>query len=414
MSVTNLHGLGDIYQPNRSHKHISSEDIAQTPPKQNKRKIFSGEDPLTNQSLLELSSDVEELIAEGAAWQLPSVDEFTQRIKRLKTLNVPLTGPILSSNNLNSILRANQLIKNLAAADSRLDTLCLNALCVESLESLNLRGCDLLSPSDVVNFLSRTSRLKELYLTGSLATPEVAIAISKHCRQLELLDFSNAKNIPESSYLRIAQNCPRLREVCMSCSEHFSDRVLIEFLEKCIGLVKINACRTEVTNVSLYRIETLNRPIHAINVSCCKNITKEGLESLLRVSKDSLEDLNVNGMNIGYWILDLLAFYHPPLVTFNLMSMEDRGSSPTAALLLKAVEKLSSPNPQIREMKIANFHGVNYEILKKLITLCPTVKVIYASSEQLGDFAEGCKLDEDGFQKKFQEEYGVSVSRLTC
>jgi hypothetical protein len=412
MAVMNSYNLGDNYQPNRDHKHISSREGAQKSPNQNKRKIFSREAPLTNQSLLELSSDVEELVARGSAWQLASVDEFTKRIKRLKTLDVRLTGPLLSSSNLNGILKTNQLIKNLAGADSFLDASCLNALCAKSIESLNLRSCDLLSPSDVVNFLSRTAQLKELFLTGSLATPEVAIAISKYCPQLEVLDFSNAVNIPESFYLKIAQNCPRLRKISVSCSDHFSDCVLIEFLEKCTGLVKINACRTEITDASLYKIETLNRHIQTINISCCKNITKKGLESLLRVSKDSLEDLNVNGMDIGLWILDLLCTYHPPLGTLNLMSMEDHGSSPRAALLLKTIKKLSLPNPRIREMKIANFHGVDYEVLKKLITLCPTVKAIYASSGQLGDFAESCGVDEEAFRKKFQEECGVSVSRL--
>ncbi len=139
-------------------------------PLESKTKKFSRHEPLTNKALLTLSTDLEELSARDAAWQLKEVKEFTHRIKRLKTLDLGLTSPKLSSTHLTDVLQANQLIKHLIVPDSELDASGLKSLSPLLTESLNIRGCDNLSPEDVINFLSKSLIIKEVLLNRSLAT----------------------------------------------------------------------------------------------------------------------------------------------------------------------------------------------------------------------------------------------------
>src|SRR6202007_3303351 len=75
---------------------------------QSKKRTFSRETPLTNSSLTELSPDLEVLSAQGLSWQLnesKDIEEFTTRIKRLKTLNVNLTFDTLPSKSLTEVLK---------------------------------------------------------------------------------------------------------------------------------------------------------------------------------------------------------------------------------------------------------------------------------------------------------------------
>ncbi|MBA3239135.1 MAG: hypothetical protein H0T62_12410 [Parachlamydiaceae bacterium] len=373
-------------------------------------KKFSRQEPLTKDTLLALSVDLEELVARGPSWQLKEVDEFTHRIKRLKTLDLGLTRRVLPSNLLTEVLNANKLIKNLIVPDSNIDASGLNSLSPLT-ESLNIKGCDYLSPDDVINFLSKSSQIKEVRLNRSLATAKVAEAIANHCPQLEILDFSEAVGISETSYLKIARKCPGLKEIFFYYSENFSDLVLTEFLEKCKELTKIHAANTNVTDIFLYKIGHLNRAIKKIDLSYCKNITRDGLEALLKVSKDSLENLLVGGVEMDLWMIDLLSTYHPPLTWFSFKSIKDYGIHPRASVLLKIIGELSCPVPRIQEINITNFSNVDYNVLTKLIDLCGTIKVVYANRQQIWDFAEsqGLGQEEEPFQKKFEDEFGVKI-----
>ncbi|MBA3238834.1 MAG: hypothetical protein H0T62_10895 [Parachlamydiaceae bacterium] len=378
-------------------------------PIETKIKKFSRQDPLIINALSTLSPDLEVLIAQDTAWQLKDVHEFTHRIKRLKTLDVGSTSPELPSNHLTDVLKANQLIKNLIVPDSELDSSGLKSLSPLLTESLNIRGCDNLSAEDVINFLSKSSQIKELRLNRSIATSEVADAIAKYCPQLEFLDFSEAEGISEISYLRIARNCLNLKEIYFQCSENFSDVVLMEFLEKCPQLTKINVNYTDVTDVSLHKINQLNRAIHSISLTKCKNITRNGLEALLKVSKDSLEILDMEGIEMDLWMIDLLRTYHPPLTCFNLMSMKRYGSLPLARVLLEIIEQLSYPISRIQQINIKNFSYVDYDALHKLREYCPTIKEIYATRQQIWEFAKSQGLEETLFQKKFEEDFKVKI-----
>ncbi len=383
--------------------------VEQRFPMETKTRQFSRQDPLIISALSTLSPDLEVLVARDTAWQLKDVNEFTHRIKRLKTLDVGLTSPLLLSNHLTDVLKANQLIKNLIVPDSELDSSGLKSLSPLLTESLNIRGCDNLSPEDVINFLSKSSQIKELRLNRSIATSEVADAIAKYCPQLEFLDFSEAEGISEISYLRIARNCLNLKEIYFQCSENFSDVVLTEFLAKCNELTKINVNYTDVTDISLHKINELNRAIHSISLTSCKNVTRSGIEALLKVSKDSLEILNMDGIEMDLWMIDLLRTYHPPLTCFNLRSMKDYGMLPSAELLMEIIEQLSFPIPKIQKINIKNFSYVDYDVLHELREHCPTIKEIYASRQQIWEFANSQGLEETLFQKKFEEDFKVKI-----
>lgn len=370
----------------------------------NKRK-FSRENPLNEKSLSELPLNLEELEAPGLAWQLKNVSELTHRCKKLKTLDVCGTEFALPAQGLIEILKANRGIEKLKASDSHLDPSCLDSLS-ESVQCLDIHSCDDLSPNDVIKFLSRTSKMKELSLVRELATKEVADAISKYCPDLEVLEFSEARNISEATYINIAKNCPKLKEISFYYSENFSDYVFQEFLEKCENLTKANVRNTTVSDVSLDKIYSLNRGMINLDLSHC-HMTIAGLESLLKVSKDSLEALNLGEIKIDKELIKMLVKYHPPLKSFNFWGITwDYGFEPKVAVLLEVITHF----PHLKEIYINDFRYVDNSDLLKIKKICPDIKNIYTSSEQISTFAKGARLDEASFCKKFFEEHGIIIS----
>jgi hypothetical protein len=407
MSITNVRGQdGGVYQPHINKKKLHNtieNEIAQ-----HKKRTFSNIDPLIPKSLLALSSNLEELVAQGAAWQLPNAEGLINRCKRLKTLDIRMTMSKLSSPDLQKIIQANGFIKSLLASNSNLDSSGLNALSAESMECLIARRCSKLSPSDMIDFLQHTPKLKELRLISSLATKEVAETISKYCPNLEVLEFSETEDLSEDSYLKIAQNCPHLKEICVYNAETFSDRAFIEFLENCKGLTKANLRNTQVSDASLEKITNLNRAMEQMNLSDCK-ITYNGLKKLLEVAKNSLEYLCLDGIEIDQEMIKLLCKYHPPLVSFNFMGILWNGLRPKASVLLETIQKF----PYLKEIYIHSFEGIDANALMKILESYPHLKAIYASGEQLNHLAALYELDEMSFHRKFLEERGVNISRLT-
>jgi hypothetical protein len=347
-------------------------------------------------------------LKEFDSWPIEGgIQRLAKKCKHLQSLDVRVSSSFLSSNNINFILKESPLIRKLLASHSNLDFAGLNALSTKSMECLHVRGCYNISPSNLIDFLSRAPNIKELRLVKDLATPEVAEAIAKYCPLLEVLEFSEIVNPPEASYLIIAKNCPCLKELSVYNSQTFSDDVFKEFLYNCPELTKVKARYTKVTDASLELINKLQRKMQMLDVSQCE-ITNDGLEKLLKVSKDSLEQLEINGMRIDKKTVDLLCKYSPPLRLCNFSGISLYGVSPLGSDLLALLKKF----PLLEEIYIPSFDDVDTKVLLEILNLCPNVKIIFAAMGQLDVFAASYALDERSFRKKFLEEHGVNVCRL--
>ncbi|MBA3236837.1 MAG: hypothetical protein H0T62_00615 [Parachlamydiaceae bacterium] len=184
----------------RNEKEIISPD---SNPRKNLKRTFSKANPLTANALQQLPADLEELIANGLAWQLKSdsdIKKLTCTIKRLKTLCIYGTEEGLSAKDLRAILKANLQIEKLLASNSNIDNKALNAVPKNTIESISLHYCEKLSSQELIDFLVNNKQLKNLQLSHTLVTKDVAIAIAQHCSQLEVLELTHSTEIQEEDY----------------------------------------------------------------------------------------------------------------------------------------------------------------------------------------------------------------------
>ncbi|MBA2368079.1 MAG: hypothetical protein H0V82_03540 [Candidatus Protochlamydia sp.] len=381
--------------------------------KKNLKRTFTSLNPFDANALSNLPPDLEKLVIRGYAWELNSdeaLQSFTSPIKRLKKLHVEGTTMDLPTKSLNPILKANQQIIELLANNSNIDGASLKMIPNNILETITLSYCELLSCSELIEFLKNNPQIKNLQLSHTLVTKDVAVAIATYSSQLEILELSNSKQIEEDDFIKIAHHCSKLREIYVSCAAAFSDRVLIEFLQSCPGLNKIEATSTDIGDPSLRKILDLKRPIKMLRINRC-NISCDGLEGVLKVSRDTLEILDFSSPNVDKRIIKLLETYRPPLINLNLSGMHDHffTAKPKVSVLLNTIKILSEPICRIKDVTTWNFEDFNRDTLEELMKICPTIERIYLSTGQLMDLAgsyEGINV----FCEKFEKEFKIELS----
>ncbi|MBA2367699.1 MAG: hypothetical protein H0V82_01585 [Candidatus Protochlamydia sp.] len=403
-----------LYQPSFE---IEKKSVGENSNKKNLKRIFSKLNPFDAKAISKLPHDLEKLVIKRSAWKLDNddIENFTSRIKRLKSLHIEGTEIDLPAKSLYPILKANQQITKLLANDSNIDGYSLKIIPHKMIETISLSYCELLNSSELIDFLKNNPQLKNLQLSHTLITKEVAIAIAKYCSQLEVLELSNSAEIEEGDFIKLAHQCSQLKEIHVSSATAFSDRVLIEFLQSCPGLNKIDARYTEISDLALKEISGLKRPIKMLCINGCEKISCDGVEEVLKASHETLEILRFHSQKINERIITLLEIYRPPLIEFNLTSMHYHfegmliPGSPKAAVLLNIIEILSKPISRIKDMTISNFAEINYDTLLELKKICQTVERIQLSSEQLMKMA-GSNKNISTFCEKFEKEFKIKLN----
>eukprot|EP00899_Mesostigma_viride_P008359 jgi/Mesvir1/17524/Mv08778-RA.1 len=143
--------------------------------------------------------------------------------------------------------------------------------------------------------LGHCKHLRYLNVAGCTDLQGVPFAlVASSCRGLEILDASGS-DLRDSSMDVLAEYCPRLRRVNLSCCTDITDAGIRQLVKGCRQLQRIDLCKTSVTDAGITAIANHCAELRHLDAAFCVGMTDASLSLLARRCKDRLEHLGLEG-----------------------------------------------------------------------------------------------------------------------
>lgn len=155
--------------------------------------------------------------------------------------------------------------------------------CTNLLE-IDLGGLQGIDSSAVADLLPMCKHLRELRLAqctiddGAFARTTVAQPLYE---ALRVLDLTNCSDITDRAVERIAESCPRLRNLLLSKCRNLTDRAVyaITKLGKNLHFVHLGYC-VRLTDAAIAALAASCTRIRYIDLACCANLTDASIAQL--------------------------------------------------------------------------------------------------------------------------------------
>ncbi|KAL4592323.1 hypothetical protein LXL04_005314 [Taraxacum kok-saghyz] len=223
---------------------------------------------------------------------------------------------------------------------------------------------------EFTNSPTQTSN-KSRFLQGKKATDVrlSAIAIGTNSQLGSLSINGNKVNgVTNFGLKAIANGCPSLKNLSLSNLSSISDEGIIEISKNCRNLEKIDFSQIPISNKSLISIAKNCPKLKSISVTNCPQVTDEGITTLLSSLTYSLMKLNLESLNISDMSLAVIGHYGLEITNLTLTGLKNvtekgfwvMGSG-------QGLQKLTS-------LTIDSCHGVTDLGLESLGRGCPNLK----------------------------------------
>ena len=149
---------------------------------------------------------------------------------------------------------------------------------------------DDISPADLYSRIAST--YKDLIeISGSLIDDDGLLALSMVSHP-SLTSFKFRKcEICDTSVTRLCKGCPLLKTLLLTCQDsELSDESIESIVKYCPGIERLSLGWTVITDASMAYLGTLTSLKH-LNLSHCRGLTSNGVQSLLRRTGANLEEL---------------------------------------------------------------------------------------------------------------------------
>lgn len=156
---------------------------------------------------------------------------------------------------------------------------CFNSL--QSLESLNLNGCQKISDTGIEAITSCCPKLKSFSIYWNVRVTDTGLLhIVRNCKHIIDLNISGCKNISDRGIQLVADNYPELESLNLTRCVKVTDEGLKSLLHKCLFLQSLNLyALSSFTDEAYQKIYLLAR-LKFLDLCGAQNLSDEGLSCI--------------------------------------------------------------------------------------------------------------------------------------
>lgn len=167
---------------------------------------------------------------------------------------------------------------------------CFNSL--QSLESLNLNGCQKISDTGIEAITSCCPQLKSFSIYWNVRVTDRGLQhIVKNCKHIIDLNISGCKNISDQGAQLVADNYPELESLNLTRCIKLTDDGLKSLLHKCLFLQSLNLYALSSFTDEAYRKICLLARLKFLDLCGAQNLSDEALSCISKCK--NLESLNL-------------------------------------------------------------------------------------------------------------------------
>ncbi|KAL2326895.1 hypothetical protein Fmac_020322 [Flemingia macrophylla] len=156
---------------------------------------------------------------------------------------------------------------------------CFNSL--QSLESLNLNGCQKISDTGIEAIASCCPKLESFSIYWNVRVADTGLLhIVRNCKRIIDLNISGCKNISDRGVQLVADNYPELESLNLTRCVKVTDEGLKSLLHKCLLLQSLNLyALSSFTDEAYQKIYLLSR-LKFLDLCGAQNLSDEGLSCI--------------------------------------------------------------------------------------------------------------------------------------
>lgn len=153
---------------------------------------------------------------------------------------------------------------------------CFNPL--QSLESLNLNGCQKISDTGIEAITSCCPQLKSFLIYWNVRITDRGLQhIVRNCKHIIDLNISGCKNVSDRGVQLVAENYPELESLDLTRCVKLTDDGLKSLLHKCLFLQSLNLYALSSFTDEAYRKISLLGHLKFLDLCGAQNLSDEGL-----------------------------------------------------------------------------------------------------------------------------------------
>ncbi|KAK7278801.1 hypothetical protein RJT34_23837 [Clitoria ternatea] len=152
---------------------------------------------------------------------------------------------------------------------------------LQSLESLNLNGCQKISDTGIEAITSCCPQLKSFSIYWNVRVTNTALVhIVRNCKHIIDLNISGCKNISDQGVRLVADNYPGLESLNLTRCVKVTDDGLKQLLLKCLFLQNLNLYALSSFTDEAYKKICLLARLKVLDLCGAQNLSDEGLSCI--------------------------------------------------------------------------------------------------------------------------------------
>ncbi|PNX96950.1 F-box protein at3g58530-like protein [Trifolium pratense] len=152
---------------------------------------------------------------------------------------------------------------------------------LQSLESLNLNGCQKISDTGIQAITSCCPRLKTFSVYWNVRVTDTGLLHTvTNCKHIVDLNISGCKNISDRGAQLVAENYPKLESLNLTRCVKLTDVGLKQLLQKCLSLQSLNLYAVSSFTDEAYKKICLLTRLTFLDLCGAQNLSDQGLKCI--------------------------------------------------------------------------------------------------------------------------------------